>query len=140
MQSIAASDVHIRAARDDEPNPGQPNPGTIMPSDVLLVLSTFPPGDAAAATARTLVEEKLAACVNLVPGLRSIYAWDDAIQDDAEVLALIKTTADRFEAMRARLLALHPAKVPEVIAVDVADGHLEYLGWVRQSVRLPEGS
>ena len=82
-----------------------------MPSDVLVVLSTFPPGDAAATTARTLVEEQLAACVNLVPGVRSIYAWDGRIQDDSEVLALIKTTTDRFEAMRARLLALHPAQV-----------------------------
>src|SRR5690242_12102542 len=82
-----------------------------MASDVLLVLSTFPPGDAAAATARSLVEEKLAACVNLVPGLRSIYEWDGRIQDDAEVLALIKTTADRFEALRARLLELHPAEL-----------------------------
>jgi periplasmic divalent cation tolerance protein len=106
-----------------------------MPSDVLLVLSTFPPGDAAATTARTLVEEKLAACVNLVPGLRSIYVWDGKLQDDSEVLALIKTTTDRFEAMRARLLALHPAEVPEVIAVDVASGHLEYLGWLRHAVR-----
>jgi periplasmic divalent cation tolerance protein len=106
-----------------------------MPSDVLLVLSTFPPGESAATTARTLVEEKLAACVNLVPGLRSIYAWDGAIQDDSEVLALIKTTADRFEALRARLLALHPAQVPEVIALDVVDGHLEYLGWLRDAVR-----
>ena len=106
-----------------------------MATDVLLVLSTFPPGDAAAVAARALVEEKLAACVNLVPGLRSIYVWQGKLEDEAEVLALIKTTSDRFEAMRTRLLQLHPNQVPEIIAVSAVDGHLEYLGWVRHAVR-----
>jgi periplasmic divalent cation tolerance protein len=106
-----------------------------MASDVLLVLSTFPPGDSAAHAAHALVTERLAACVNLVPGARSIYEWDGAIQDEAEVVALIKTTADRFEAMRERLRTLHPAQVPEIIALDITDGNLEYLGWIRHAVR-----
>ena len=106
-----------------------------MASDVLVVLSTFPPGEASAVAARTLVEEKLAACVNLVPGVRSIYVWDGRLEESIETLAVIKTTSDRFEAMRARLLELHPAQVPEVVAVEVLDGHLEYLGWVRHAVR-----
>ena len=106
-----------------------------MASDVLLVLSTFPPGDSAVIAARILVAERLVACVNLVPGLRSIYEWDGALQDEPEVLALIKTTADRFEAMRDRLRQLHPAELPEIIALDIADGFLPYLGWIRHAVR-----
>ena len=105
-----------------------------MATDVVVVLCTLPPGDAASGLARTLVEERLAACVNLVPGVRSIYVWDGAVQDEPEQLAIIKTTADGLAALRERLCALHPYAVPEVLALPVADGHLPYLGWVRQSV------
>jgi periplasmic divalent cation tolerance protein len=106
-----------------------------MATDVLVVLCTLPPGDAAAGIARAVVEERLAACVNIIPGLRSIYSWDGAVQDDAEQLAILKTTVDRFEELRTRLLQLHPYSVPEIVAMPVADGHLAYLGWVRDSVR-----
>ena len=108
-------------------------------TDVDLVLCTLPPGDAAAGIARAVVEERLAACVNIVPAIRSIYAWDGALQDDEEQLAILKTTADRFDELRTRLLQLHPYSVPEIIAMPVADGHLAYLGWVRDSVR-PHGT
>ena len=108
-------------------------------TDVYLVLCTLPPGDAAAGIARAVVEERLAACVNIVPAIRSIYAWDGALQDDEEQLAILKTTADRFDELRTRLLQLHPYSVPEIIAMSVADGHLAYLGWVRDSVR-PHGT
>jgi periplasmic divalent cation tolerance protein len=106
-----------------------------MSTDVYVVLCTLPPGEAAAGIARAVVEERLAACVSIMPGLRSIYTWDGAMQDDAEQLAILKTTADRFEELRARLLQLHPYSVPEIVALPVADGHLAYLGWVRDSVR-----
>jgi len=106
-----------------------------MATDVLVVLCTLPPGDAAAGIARAVVEERLAACVNILPGLRSIYAWEGEIQDQAEQLAIMKTTVDRFEDLRTRLLQLHPYSVPEIVALPVADGHLAYLGWVRDSVR-----
>jgi len=104
-------------------------------TDVYLVLCTLPAGDAAAGIARAVVEERLAACVNLVPAIRSIYAWEGAVQDDEEQLAILKTTADRFEELRTRLLQLHPYAVPEILAMPIADGHLAYLGWVRDSVR-----
>ncbi|HEX7699699.1 MAG TPA: divalent-cation tolerance protein CutA, partial [Kofleriaceae bacterium] len=75
---------------------------------VVVVLSTFPSADVAADVAGTLVEERLAACVNIVPAVRSIYRWDGVIRDEAEVLAIIKTTAERVVAMRDRLVELHP--------------------------------
>ena len=96
----------------------------------IVVLSTFPGPDQAAAVARTLVEERLAACVNLVPAVRSIYRWQGAVQDDAEALAIIKTTDERLPALRERLAALHPYDVPEILALPVADGHAPYLAWL----------
>jgi periplasmic divalent cation tolerance protein len=105
-----------------------------MATDVVVVLSTLPAGDAAARIARTLVEERLAACVNLVPEVRSIYAWQGTVEDEREVLAIIKTTAGELAALRDRLVALHPYDVPEVLAVPVEGGHGPYLGWIRASV------
>jgi periplasmic divalent cation tolerance protein len=105
-----------------------------MATDVVVVLCTLPPGDAASTIAQTLVGERLAACVNLIPTVRSIYAWQGKLCDEPEQLAIIKTTADGFAALRERLVALHPYDVPEVIAVNVEDGHLPYLGWVRGAV------
>ncbi len=100
------------------------------PTSVLAALSTFPSPDKAAEVARTLVTEGLAACVNLVGPVRSIYAWKGELCDDQETLAVIKTTADRFEAMKARLVALHPYETAEVIALPVVAGHAPYLAWV----------
>jgi len=104
-----------------------------MATDVVVVLCTLPPGDAASSIARTLVEERRAACVNLIPSMRSIYSWQGAICDEPEQLAIIKTTD--FAALRARLIELHPYDVPEVIALPVEAGHLPYLDWVRAQTR-----
>lgn len=101
---------------------------------VVVVLSTFPSSEKAAEIARVLVDERLAACVNLVPGVRSIYRWQGAIHDDAEVLAIIKTTAERVEALRDRLIALHPYDVPEAIVLAATGGHAPYLAWVTGEV------
>ncbi|HEY3807918.1 MAG TPA: divalent-cation tolerance protein CutA [Kofleriaceae bacterium] len=97
---------------------------------VIVVFSTFPDAEVAASIARTLVDEQLCACVNLVPAIRSIYRWQDATCDETEVLGVIKTTDDRLGALEARLVALHPYDVPEVIALPVAGGHAPYLAWV----------
>jgi periplasmic divalent cation tolerance protein len=104
-------------------------------TNALVVLSTFPTADKAAEVARALVEEQLCACVNLVPQLRSIYRWQGAVQDDAEVLAIIKTTRAGYDALSRRLLELHPYDVPEVLALPVAAGPAAYLDWLAGSVR-----
>lgn len=100
----------------------------------LVVFSTFPTADKAAEVARTLVTEKLAACVNLVGPIRSIYRWQGDISDDTETLAVIKTTREQFEEMRRRLVELHPYEVAEVIALPIEAGHAPYLAWITDSV------
>jgi len=103
----------------------------------LVVLSTFPDADTAAHIARTLVEQQLAACVNLVPTVRSIYRWKGQVCDEAETLAVIKTTAARYPALAAKIAELHPYQVPEVIALPLADGHAPYLAWLAEQVAQP---
>lgn len=97
---------------------------------MLVVFSTFPDPDKAAEVARILVTEQLAACVNIVGPVRSIYRWEGEVSDATETLAVIKTTTERFEEMRTRLVALHPYQVAEVIALPVEAGHAPYLAWV----------
>jgi len=104
---------------------GSPDPG------VQVVLVTAPDLDTAARLGRALVEERLAACVNLVPGLRSIYRWEGALHDDAEVLLLVKTRTDRLEALSARVKELHPYALPEVLALPASGGSPAYLDWLR---------
>jgi periplasmic divalent cation tolerance protein len=99
-------------------------------TETLVVLVTTPTAEKAAEIARALVEERLAACGNVVPGLRSIYRWEGKVQDDAEALLVLKTTRARFEALRERVLALHPYEVPEVIALPVEAGSAPYLAWI----------
>jgi periplasmic divalent cation tolerance protein len=101
---------------------------------VIAVFSTFPNAGVAGDIARTLVDERLCACVNLVPAVRSIYRWQDAICDEPEVLAIIKTTDERVAALQARLVELHPYEVPEALAVPIAGGHAAYLAWVAGAV------
>jgi periplasmic divalent cation tolerance protein len=102
---------------------------------IQVVLVTAPDLAAAGEIGRRLVEEGLAACVNLVPGVRSIYRWQGELHDDAEVLMIAKTRAALVGALAARVRALHPYDVPEVIALPVAAGSEPYLAWVRESAR-----
>lgn len=101
---------------------------------VLLCLCTCPDAATATRLAEMLVGEQLAACVNRLPGVHSTYRWQGEVHTDAEELLLIKTTAGRFEALKARLLALHPYELPELIALPVERGHAAYLDWVRANV------
>ena len=101
---------------------------------ILLAFCTCPDAATAEQIARALVAERLAACVNQLPGVRSIYMWQGQAQTDQEVLLLIKTDESRFPALSERLNELHPYELPELIAIPVAVGSGPYLDWVRQSV------
>lgn len=105
------------------------------PSPVRLVLSTCPDPHTADVLARALVEERLAACINVLPGIVSTYRWQGAVERGEEVLLLIKTTADRQDALVARLQALHPYELPEAIAVEAVGGLAAYLAWVAEQTR-----
>ena len=96
----------------------------------LVVLSTCPGVEVAGELARALLEDGHAACVNVVPGVRSMYVWKGAVQADDEVLLVIKTTAARFPALRDTLVAKHPYELPEVVAIGIEDGHHPYLDWL----------
>lgn len=102
-----------------------------MPDTVLLCYCNCPEAASAQAIAEALVGERLAACVNRLPGVRSTYRWHGEVTTDSEELLLIKTTTGRFEMLKARLLQLHPYDLPELIAVPVVHGHDAYLDWVR---------
>lgn len=98
--------------------------------EFLVVLSTCPDATTAESLAGALLEGDHAACVNIVPAVRSMYVWKGALQTDSEVLMLIKTTAGRFRGLRDLLVEHHPYEVPEVVALRVADGHHAYLDWL----------
>lgn len=99
--------------------------------EVRVVLVTAPDAESAERLARALVEERLAACVNLVPGVRSVYRWEGSVSEDEELLLVIKTRADRATALAARVGELHPYAVPEVIELAAVGGSARYLDWVR---------
>ena len=102
-----------------------------------LVLSTVGSAEDAERIARALVERGLAACVNVVPGLVSVYRWQGRVEREAELLLLIKTRTETFEALREALVALHPYDVPEVIALPIENGHAAYLAWLDENARGP---
>jgi periplasmic divalent cation tolerance protein len=102
-------------------------------SQVIIVLVTCPNRRVAEAIGRALVEERLVACANVVPGLTSIYRWQGRICRDAEVLVLLKTRRPRFGALSRRVRELHPYSVPEIIALPVALGAATYLAWIAES-------
>lgn len=102
-------------------------------SPAVLVLSTFPADRDPAPLAEALVTERLAACVNILPPMQSVYRWQGAVERAAEHQLIIKTTAARVEDLEARLTALHPYEVPELIVLPVAGGGDAYLRWIYES-------
>ncbi len=96
----------------------------------ILVLCTCPEQSMALDIARILVQEGLAACVNRIAAVTSIYQWQGRLCEEAEQLLLIKTTPARYEALEMRLKALHPYEIPEIIAVPVVTGSSQYLAWL----------
>ena len=99
-----------------------------------MVLSTAPDETTAARIAQALVERRLAACVNVVAGIRSTYRWEGEVRRDDETLLLIKTTRAGVEGLRAAIAELHPYEVPEVVVLPVPDGSPAYLRWVVENV------
>jgi periplasmic divalent cation tolerance protein len=106
-----------------------------MEEEPIVVLCTAPDADVGARLARGLVEANLAACVNVVPGLRSIYVWKGNVHDEPEVQLLIKTRRGRFEALDAWIRKNHPYEVPELLALTVAAGSEKYLAWLGERTR-----
>lgn len=106
-----------------------------MPTDYVIVLTTLPTTADCGAFAETLVREHLAACVNVLPEMQSVYWWKGKIESDREHQVVIKTTAMRLDAVRARVRRLHPYEVPELLVLRVDGGDEAYLDWVSQSTR-----
>lgn len=109
-------------------------------ASVMVVLVTVPDLETGTELARKVVEGRLAACGNVVPGLNSVYRWDREIHQDPESLIIFKTTKASLDALKKRVLELHPYDVPEFLAFHVADGHLPYLRWVEGEVKERERS
>ncbi len=104
-------------------------------TDKIVVLSTCDSEEEAKRLARHLVEERLAACVNIVPGARSVYRWKDKIEESSEFLLVIKSRRDLFPALRAELEKVHSYEVPEVIALPISDGSEPYLSWLDSELK-----
>ncbi len=103
-------------------------------SDPIVVFVTFPSTEVARTISSVLVEEELAACVNLLPGAESVYRWKGRVEVASEVVGLIKTTRSALEELRRKYLSLHPYEVAEFVVVDLAGGSAPYLDWLRSSV------
>ena len=106
-------------------------------TDCVLVMTTLPADADASVFARTLVETRLAACVNLLPGMDSVYRWEGAVEQERERQLVIKTTRARIAALWERVRAVHPYEVPEFIVLPIVDGNDAYLRWVGESTREP---
>lgn len=101
---------------------------------VRTVFVSAPDAETAETIGRALVDEGLAACVNVIPGMVSVYRWEGEVQREGETLMIAKTTEARMRALRDRIVQLHPYDVPEVLILDVVAGHEAYLRWVQEAV------
>ena len=105
----------------------------LMSQKILLALSTFPDAETARRISNQLVEEKFAACANILPAVESIYRWKDKIESGNETLVFFKLSEDRQSAFQEKLRSRHPYEVPEIVFVPVASGLTDYLRWVAES-------
>lgn len=99
-----------------------------------IVFVTAPPADAEG-LAQVMVEQRVAACVNIIPAMRSIYSWKGEICNDGEALLIVKTTAARLQQLEALVVEHHPYEVPEIIALPIVEGHHPYLRWIDETTR-----
>ncbi len=100
--------------------------------DYMAVLITAPKEEEAVNIAKTLVEEKLAGCINIIRNVRSIYFWQGKIEDDSEVLMIVKTKADLFDKLSERVKSLHSYTLPEIIGIKIKKGSEDYLKWLSE--------
>jgi periplasmic divalent cation tolerance protein len=107
-------------------------------TDKIVVLTTCDSEEQAARLARHLVEQRLAACVNILPNVRSIYRWHEKVEDSGEWMLVIKSRRDLFLALRAEIEKLHSYETPEIIAMPVVDGSEAYLGWLERELKAAE--
>ncbi len=103
-------------------------------TDFVLVLITVPLTDRGSAIARTLVDERLAACVSVLPPMTSVYRWQSKVTEDSEQQLIVKTTRAQLDALERRMRELHPYDVPEFLVVEISGGAESYLEWLRGSV------
>ena len=108
-----------------------------MPTNLQLVLCTVPDRECAEQIAEALVAEQLAACVNIIPGIASVYRWKGGMEKDEELLLLIKTSQGMYESLEQRIRALHPYELPEIIAVSIQAGQKDYIKWIENSLTTP---
>lgn len=108
-----------------------------MSRDLVMIHTSVPDELLAKRIAHLLVEEKLAACIHILPPMLSIYEWQDEIQGEREVALIIKTSQSVAQQTLARLIELHPYDVPQAVVVPIVDGHAPYLDWVRQQTQAP---
>jgi len=106
-----------------------------MEQDHLLLLCTCPDDVVASEIATALVAEQLAACVNRLPGIQSVFRWEGSVETQGEELLLIKTTGQAYPAVEARISELHPYELPEIVAVPITRGSAAYLQWMSKSIR-----
>lgn len=104
--------------------------------DCLLVMTACPSQEVALELARRLVQDKLAACVNIVPGVHSVYRWQDAIEETREVMLVIKSTAANYAALESVIHSVHPYQVPEVLAVPITQVAPQYRSWLKEACHL----
>ena len=107
-------------------------------TEALIAFTAFANEEDAARVARVLVEERLVACANLLPGARSLYRWEGRVRDEREVVVLLKTRKQDWAALLSRLHDLHPYDTPELVAVRVAAGAPKYMAWLEAQLA-PEG-
>jgi periplasmic divalent cation tolerance protein len=106
----------------------------MVDSSITLIYAPFPSLETAQSVARQLIEEQLAACCNLIPGMQSIYRWEGAIEEASEVVLLVKTTAAVASAAVARIAALHPYETPAILAFSTSDAPTSFRAWVEENV------
>jgi periplasmic divalent cation tolerance protein len=104
-------------------------------TDKRIVLTTCGSQEEATKIAQHLVEQRLAACVNVIPEIKSVYRWQEKVESAQESLLVVKTTAEKFAQVRDAIRGLHSYELPECIAISIEDGSAEYLGWIKDSTK-----